>query len=70
MIAKGDFVRISACPSHSAAESDDLPNTLESRRPCWCTGRVQRVFWDGSVLVAGKDGWLCAFNPEEVASEA
>ena len=71
-LAPGDRVYINpklssgyACPTHQdpAIPAYILPETT----PCWCVGQVKRVFFDGSVLVAGKHGFVRVFQEADIS---
>jgi len=69
IFVKGDFVTVDTCPSHSPAAGGKPDTDILSSPTCWCKGRVQRIFFDDSILVTGKGGYLCAFGPNEVAMQ-
>ena len=61
----GDFVTVSTFETHNPVDGGKRDSL--SSPTCWCTGRVLRVFFDDSVLVAGRAGYVCAFPPEDVS---
>lgn len=73
-IRVGDVVQVSVCPTHAPTLEDTANGYRQHRvaavKPsafCWCRGKVKRVFWDGTILVSGKNGYLMAFQEQQVA---